>query len=624
VEEAVIAWLVVACGPATVSGPVAVVDGEAGFWGLPFPMDGRERADGTADLSELGGADVPIVADLLEMLDGVAVGASRTAPIWLPFDRSLAGLTLPSVGETLSAGSAVWLMDVDPASPERGRRFPVEVAAVDGSMPWDPPHALALLPMQGAPLRPSTRYAAVVTTALGGGNPLPALSALPALPAAALAAWVETLVLLDQLGVEVAAATVFTTGDPTSPLRDHLDTLRAAGGWAVVSPPALIEEWPEHCVYEGRLRAPVLQQGAPPYLTEGGGFADDGAVQRYEEARVFVTLPRAPVGGALDALVFVRTGGGGDRPLLDRGVRGPDGLDVAGAGYARELARAGWAGVQVDGPLGGLRNPQGADEQFLIFNIGNPIALRDNLRQSALELAMLPELLDGLTVDGAACGAAGDVRLSAVALWGHSMGATIAPLVTALQPRLDTLVLSGAGGSWIHNVLYKRSPLEVRPIAAAMLGQDAGALDRWHPILGLLQWAGEAADPPVYAADGAVWRGGVHTLMVQGIVDTYILPPIANAASASLRLAPGGEALDVEVMPEHQGVVEAARLVGRSPVELPTRGNLDGWTGVVVQRTEDGVEDGHEVAYQDADVRRAVQHFLASRASGAPEVVVLP
>jgi hypothetical protein len=112
--------------------------------------------------------------------------------------------------------------------------------------------------------------------------------------------------------------------------------------------------------------------------------------------------------------------------------------------------------------------------------------------------------------------------------------------------------------------------------------------------------------------------------MVQGIVDTYILPPIANAASASLRLAPGGEALDVEVMPEHQGVVEAARLVGRSPVELPTRGNLDGWTGVVVQRTEDGVEDGHEVAYQDADVRLAVQHFLASRASGAPEVVVLP
>lgn len=612
-------WLAVACGPADApaDGPVAVFDADLGFWGRPFPMDGRARSDGTADLSALGGAEVPIVADLLEMLDGVAVGASRSAPIWLPFDRSLVGIELPSVEETLTAGSPVWLMDVDPGSPERGRRIPVEVAAVDGAMTWDPAHALALLPMQGAPLRPSTRYAAVVTTALGDAAPL---------PASALAQWPETAALLSQLGVEVAAWTVFTTGDPTSALRDHLDTLRAAGGWELVSPPALLETWPEHCVYEARARVPVLQQGTPPYLTEGGGFAVDGAVQGSAEARLFITLPRGPVRDTLDTMLFVRTGGGGDRPLVDRGVRGPDRQDVPGTGYAVELARAGWAGVQVDGPLGGLRNPDGADEQFLIFNIGNPVALRDNLRQSALELAMVPELLDGLTIDARGCdpGLGDAVRLDAVALWGHSMGATIAPLVTAVQPRLDTLVLSGAGGSWIHNVLYKRSPLEVRPIAAAMLGQDADALDRWHPILGLLQWAGEAADPPLYAVDGLVWRGGVHTLMVQGIVDTYILPPIANAASASLGLSPGGEVWDVEVMPEHQGVVEAARLLGRSPVQLPARGNRGGWTAVVVQRPEDGVEDGHEVAYQDREVRLAVQHFLATRAGGAPEVPTLP
>ena len=95
-------------------------------------------------------------------------------------------------------------------------------------------------------------------------------------------------------------------------------------------------------------------------------------------------------------MTFVRTGGGGDRPLVDRGVQAVHDAPplVPGSGPAQEFARVGYAGVQVDGPLGGLRNTTHGDEQFLIFNVFNVAALRDNVRESALELVVLSSVLD--------------------------------------------------------------------------------------------------------------------------------------------------------------------------------------------------------------------------------------
>ena len=78
-------------------------------------------------------------------------------------------------------------------------------------------------------------------------------------------------------------------------------------------------------------------------------------------------------------VVFVRTGAGRERPLVDRGVWDEDGeLIEAGSGPARNFAAAGFAGISVDGPHGGLRNVTGGDEQFLVYNLGNPAATRDN------------------------------------------------------------------------------------------------------------------------------------------------------------------------------------------------------------------------------------------------------
>ena len=82
-------------------------------------------------------------------------------------------------------------------------------------------------------------------------------------------------------------------------------------------------------------------------------------------------------------VTLVRTGAGGDRPLVDRGI---DPMRHAGAtpgtGPAMHFAHEGIAGAQIDGPHGGLRNITHSDEQFLVFNIQNPTALRDNLFQN--------------------------------------------------------------------------------------------------------------------------------------------------------------------------------------------------------------------------------------------------
>jgi pimeloyl-ACP methyl ester carboxylesterase len=298
-----------------------------------------------------------------------------------------------------------------------------------------------------------------------------------------------------------------------------------------------------------------------------------------------------------------------------------------------QFARAGFAGVSVDGPLGGLRNLEGWDEQFAIFNINNPPSLRDSIRQSALELALLAHTLPALSIDASACPglstSAGDglvtLDTTSLALMGHSMGATIAPLTAAIEPAYRALILSGAGASWIENILYKLNPLDVRPLAEVLLGYTDRTLEAHDPALALLQWAGEPADPQVYArAIVAEPRVGAprHVLMFQGILDTYIPPPIANALSLALEVDLGGPALD-ETLAQYAPLGPALDLAGAARVALPASGNRgDGAvTAFVVQHLEDGIEDGHEVVFQRAEPQRQYRCFLASLAQGVPRVV---
>jgi pimeloyl-ACP methyl ester carboxylesterase len=259
-----------------------------------------------------------------------------------------------------------------------------------------------------------------------------------------------------------------------------------------------------------------------------------------------------------------------------------------------------------------------------------------------VELALAAHLVDQLAVDGSACAgfASGDGKVrvdnSKLALFGHSMGATIAPLALAIEPRFGAAILSGAGGSWIENVLHKQKPIVVKPFAELLVGYTISRRELVYgdPALGLVQWAAEAADPPVYGPRIVTSLGGGkarHVMVTQGIVDHYILPPMANATALSFGLDLAGAALD-GATPELARFATAGALlplVGRGAVTLPVSGNVthgDGSksTAVVVQYRADGLEDGHEVAFQRSEPKYQYRCFLSTWARGDVPVVPAP
>jgi hypothetical protein len=224
-----------------------------------------------------------------------------------------------------------------------------------------------------------------------------------------------------------------------------------------------------------------------------------------------------------------------------------------------------------------------------------------------------------------------------MALMGHSMGSTISPLVMAAEPMYRALVMSGAGASWIENVIWKQQPLPILPAVDLLLRYDdldpPRIVTEQDPVLTLLQWAVEPGDPLVYTRsivqeplDGAPPR---PVLMEQGIVDHYIMPPIANATSLSLGLDFAGTPLDAssaELIADGTPTLESVlRYSGRRQLMPPVAGNwAPGLTAVVIQHPSDGIEDGHEMVFQTSEPKREYRCFLQTWVAGQTPLLPAP
>jgi hypothetical protein len=654
--------LVVACGSkddASTDAPVVSVRMDftrsAGLYAAPFPSDDLARADGTIALDRFPNPTAnPLVGQALGLLRSDAHGFATSSGVFFSLTGAVEQASLPALRDSTADGASVFLMSVDASAPDRLRRTPVEVVFNADGGPYGDANQLTVLPLQGVPLRPHTTYAAVITRRVrdtsgraiepsSGWRELVASTTRPRSYDLAFAALAEAKVPLD----DVVGLAAFTT----DALGKVHDAMLARPRPAPTKPFQRTDTFDGYCVYATTIKMPDYQSGTPPYARSGGTWVLDpsGAplLQRESEASFVVTVPRRVIpASGLPVVVFVRTGAGGDRPLVDRGRQGVAGGEalVKGSGPAMDFAAVGFGGVSIDGPLGGLRNPNHQDEQFLVFNIENAGGLRDNVRESAAELSVVPHILEGLTIDVKDCPGASSASGATtvgfdrdhVALMGHSMGGTIAPLVLAAEPRYGLAILSGAGGSWIENIVYKQKPLAVRPIMELILGYTnvERTLTAYDPAASLFQWAAEAADPQVY--DERIIRAPVagmparHVLMLQGMVDHYIMPPIANTTSMSLGLDLGGDALD-EKTPEVTGMPTAAMglsFVGRGKVALPASANVKigttTATAIVVQHPADGIEDGHEIAFQTDGPKHQYRCFLASWLKGGTPVVVAP
>jgi hypothetical protein len=637
--------VVLVCSACAEEGPTiaTLYDRSDGLYSAPFPSDDLRLPGGRIDLSKFPNPHrVELIDQAIALLDRDNQGFALSGAIYFRTLAPVDPASLPSLQASVAPGASVFLIGV--GGSDRGTRHPIDVAFLADGGPFGDANLLSLLPLQGLPLSPESRYAAVITRRMTDDQgrafaPTGEITALvkgerPAgLSDAAHASYRDAVSALGELGValdEIAGLTVFTTGAPAAQLRTVRDHALAR---PLPKPGAFTRSdvFTDYCVYNATITLPVYQSGKPPYEKSGGDWRFDGAgvpvLDHEETARVVVTVPRRVLPAAgFPTMMFVRTGGGGDRPLVDRG-RGAtehfEGPIVPGSGPAQELAQAGFAGVQVDGPLGGARNLTMGDEQFLIFNVLNPSALRDNVRQSALELIVLARALEGVTFSSADCpGAPATTSFDPahLAIMGHSMGGWIAPLVLSGESRYGAAVLSGAGGSYIANIMDKIKPLHVRPLAEILLdyNMDQRSLSRHDPALTLVQWAAEPSDPQVYATRGR------HILMVQGIVDHYILPSIANSTSLSHGLDLAGPQLDTQnselASLMQTPLSQLLPLAGRAAIALPAQGNQAGATAVVVQHASDGIQDGHEVIFQLDEPKAQYRCFLSTWVTGTPRV----
>ncbi len=643
-------------------------DRSTGFFNAPFPSDDLRQADGTVDLSAFPNPNDATLMTQAIALASQANGFAVSAGVFFETTAALDPTSLPDLPGSAKATASAFVIGIDPTAPDYLKRYPVNVtfvgdAALNG--PFGTPNMLSLVPLQGYPLRANTAYAAVVTTRSQGhdrappSRPPPAIATLASgtapsgMKAAAVPSYTMALAALQKAGIassQIAGLAAFTTGDPTAQASLFRTNVLSRPLPAPDQPFTQTEMFDEYCVYESTIKIPDYQAGTPPFSTEGGGWAVDSSgnpvVQRNEEAKIVVTVPRKTIPDAgFPVVLFIRTGAGGDIPIVDRGPQGvTNGPPLApGTGPALYFARAGFAGVSVDGPLGGLRNTTNANEDFTIFNIDNALALRDNIRQSALELMLQAHILPTIAFDVSDCPGAesrygvrgASLDVTHLGIMGHSMGATILPLAAALEPAFKSVILSGAGASWIENVLYKEMPLNVKPAIEFLLQYDTAhgqVLTEHDPALNLFQWAIESADPQVY--DDRVIQHPVPgasprpVLMFQGIVDHYILPDIANPTTLTLGLDLAGAELDDSTQePAGQTLISTLLpLVGRSAISYPVSGNLaasggGSVTGVLVQAPGDAIEDGHEVVFQTDPPKHQYQCFLESTLTGTPTVL---
>lgn len=617
-----------------------------GLYAAPFPSADLLRSDGRVDVSLFPNPDnVRIVDQVVALIGRDADGFALSGGIFFSLTGAVDRSRLPDVNGSLTPQARVFLMSVDDR-----KRTPVQVEFVTDGGPFGAPNLLSLLPYQGLPLKPKTHYAAVVCAELldTSGRQLRVSPAVEKLAASQAPDGLSTAQAAEYLAgyraaaaqCRVAALAVFTTGSPAD---DLYKFTRAALQLPAPTPGPFVagEIFDDYCVYSSTIDLPDYQQGVAPYGRSGGDWRVDAQGQplapHFETASLFVTIPRQPMpANGYPLAMMVRTGGGGDRPLVDRGVHAVNGGPpiVPGSGPAQEFARVGYAGVQVDGPLGGLRNTTHQDEQFLIFNVFNIASLRDNIRESALELAVFAAALDNLEVDSSGCpGASALAKFDPAnrALMGHSTGATIAPLVMAIAPQFRAAVLSGEGGSYLQNVLYKHKPLDVLPVANSLVQYTDRTLTAHDPVLTFVQWATEPADPPIYAelvTRNPRYRGEpAHVLMLQGIVDNYILPNIANSSSLAFGLDLAGPALDDPARPGLAGqapILSLLPLSGRKQIQYPASCNLSTDSGcvtaVLTQHLGDAVEDGHEVVFQTEPPKHQYRCFLKTLLRGAPTV----
>ncbi len=534
------------------------------------------------------------------------------------------------------------LVDVDPASPERGELIPVvaETPPPDNYVPdlaanetggHPVRRLLALGARPGFVLAPRRMYAFVVMTSFGdaSGNPLGVPDQLTALRTATSApsgapgkAWTlyqnlwTTLASIQVDATRVAAATVFTTGAPVESTF-ALSTKAIAANTANITGLRVRTDGnqPRNCELTGTITYPQFQNGTPPF--DKGGVLQIGAdgapiKQREETAPIGLSLPQGAMpSGGFPLIVYVHGSGGLSTQLFDRGPYVDATTETPHQGPAYVMAPHGFAMAGSAMPVNPERLPGAKDLAYINFN--NLAAFPGTFVQGAIEQRMFLDALAKLTIDPAivaSCtglslptGATSyKVDLTHLVAQGQSMGGQYVNMLGAIEPRVQAIVPTGAGGYWSYVVVTTHALPNVMGLVQLLIGTDPSQdLTPFHPMLHLLETAWEDADAIVYVPRLARSPLAGHPVRPiyepVGLDDEYFSPPIYDA----MALAYGHEQAGEQVWPTMQPALTLEGLGGLSSYPISqdlTSATGAKYTGAVIQYHADAIVNSHYIFQQ--------------------------
>ena len=613
-------WLVllVACGGESGVGVRMNASGDAPAYGeVPFPTDAVRDGD---RLGVIAGLDTLIVhhADLVTAHLAELDGFGLRPLVEFPVDGKLDPESIPT--RTTSTEIAA-LVDVDPASPERGR-----VLAMDWRYDAER-DVLAGATASGVVLREGTRYAAFITTAIRdvNGDPLRKLGSIGGGDR-----WRTTREAVDELDANLAGIAVFTTQHATAPLvaareamlaatpptlvfddaavifkgTSQLDRILGVATRATEGPRAGLERWGndnktgiahDHVgvVATGTMTiARFRRDDTKTDLPDDETFLADSSIIAIDPIPVTFILPAGPPPADGYPVVIYGHGLGAGRdqllsfaePITQAGFA-LVGIDMAGHGSRFDpVDRGANMATQLEDFSGepntkdGFGDITGLTTQFDFFEgFLNVAAVRDTIRQSALDHSRLVQLLKS-SPDLSALGANAKLDTRRIIYMAESFGTVVGTVFSAIEPDVGLYVLDVPGGG-ILDLLLPLSA-EIGALAVPLVStiyNPATKLDRWNPLIGFMQAVIDGADPLSYAPHvlrdrftiGGAQLGPRHVVALEVVGDQVL----SNRGTDAL-----AQALGLDALVPHLEVPE-----GIASVASPAAANRDGQTAVLVQ-----------------------------------------
>jgi hypothetical protein len=593
--------------------PNLPASGQIDFFSLPFPNDARLDLDGRPDLSGFPdpGDVAPAVGEVLAAVSGGPTGYGLNPTVYFRFSRpqDLDSITV------LTDDATVWWASIDEDADDYGVLPALQYFTRNSRGKYICQNWLAVSVYDGQPLEPNHTYAVWLTKDIHSRNGATAVrddgfkvmmgDERPT-DLSLARAWDAYAPFRDYVAREgiasdrIAGAAVFTTGDPSRGVRYFREVTEGDDVSVGVSDLVECDDGVASPCDDGGVRTCGSGSAAfdelqgrvsvPVYRTDSGVAYDASTfrptVQGNEDVCFAMTLPKGdmPAGGWPVAF-YAGDPGGSFRDAVDGGV-------------AEALAAQGFATITLELPGQGERGTA-------YYDAAHPAAWLGNELQAAADPNALVRLANEWSLAAAESPTGAEIRFDPANLWyvGEGEGASVG--VDFLAWSLDARggVLGNAAGYQIHAFGEQTAPVDIAHGLQAALADSA--LNRWHPMLNLVQEMFEPVDPVNYAR--SVVRdprtGAKSVLFVTGVEDAETPEVSLTSVLTAAALPTVGDVL-----------LDYDQSTTSYPVYENISDGADRVTAAAVQ-----VAAGHDALLEAGPLDQAAR-FLGSGTAGQPTI----